>query len=184
MADLAIKTLEKCKATYAPVYMMLPPQVSALIQGVERRQDAFIAQLYNRSITFGRFNVEMNELKGKLWETLSGIPSQGRAALPPQTAETTPQIPLQPAAIASVTAFHDRRLALVIGNSNYKDLPKLTNPAHDAASIANSLIKMGYQTQLVLDAPEDKTRNVIRKFASESESADVAIVYYAGMAHN
>jgi hypothetical protein len=34
IADLAIKTVEKCRSEYAPVFAMLPPQVNATMQGV------------------------------------------------------------------------------------------------------------------------------------------------------
>lgn len=60
LADLAIKTLEKCRSGYAPVFAMLPQQVVVLIQGVQREQDAKIAELYNGKITFGDYNVAMN----------------------------------------------------------------------------------------------------------------------------
>jgi hypothetical protein len=53
---------------------MLPPQASALIHGVEREQDALIAELYNGKITFGAFNVGIDRSAGKLAEALSGIP--------------------------------------------------------------------------------------------------------------
>ena len=43
LADLAIKTLEQCRAAYAPVYAMLPPQINRVVHGLERRQDALIA---------------------------------------------------------------------------------------------------------------------------------------------
>ena len=39
---------------------------------------------------------------------------------------------------------------------------------------------MGYDTQLLLDAPEDGIRKEIRQFASKSGKADVAVVFYAG----
>jgi Caspase domain/PDZ domain len=72
------------------------------------------------------------------------------------------------------------RIALVIGESRYLNLPKLINPESDARSIAETLQKMGYDTRLLLDAPEDGIRKEIRKFASESSKAEVAIVFYAG----
>ena len=53
VADLAIKTLERCRAAYAPVYAMLPPQVYRVVQGLERREDALIIELYTGKITFG-----------------------------------------------------------------------------------------------------------------------------------
>jgi uncharacterized caspase-like protein len=180
LADMAINTLGKCRAAYAPIYTMLPPQVNNLIQSVQRRQDDVIARLYNGSITFGRFNVAMNELTGKLWEALSGIPSQTKTAAAPEPTKMPAQSHSRPLENAPVAVFHDRRLALVIGNSDYTNLPRLTNPANDAVSISDVLKKMGYQTHLVLNAPTDTIRNAARKFASESENADVAVVYYAG----
>jgi hypothetical protein len=44
LADLAIKTLERCRAAHAAVYAMLPPQVNAMMLGAQRRQDALICQ--------------------------------------------------------------------------------------------------------------------------------------------
>ena len=78
------------------------------------------------------------------------------------------------------SAPHEVRIALVIGESRYLNLPRLINPEKDARSIAETLQKMGYNTQLLLDASEDGIRKEIRKFASESGKADVAVVFYAG----
>jgi hypothetical protein len=80
LADLAIKTVQKCRELYKPVYAMLPPQGLSMIQGLERQQDALIAQLYRGTISLGEYNVAMDKLIGALMATLSGIP-------------TTPQVP-------------------------------------------------------------------------------------------
>ena len=56
LADLAIKTIKKCRAGYAPAYAMLPPRVANMIHGIELEQDVLIAKLYNRKITFGEYN--------------------------------------------------------------------------------------------------------------------------------
>jgi uncharacterized caspase-like protein len=190
LGDLFIQALEKCRSAWAPVYSMLPSQASALIHGVEREQDALIAELYNGKITFGAFNVGMNRLVGKVAEALSGIQksSEPRTAsnagateniiqkspLPeprPKTEQRITPVPAQ---------FHETRLALVIGNSYYTNLRKLSNPTNDARSIAEALQKLGYKTQLLLDASDQKIRSEVRSFASESSKADVALVYYAG----
>ena len=81
---------------------------------------------------------------------------------------------------AQTSPPHEVRIALVIGESRYVNLPRLMNPEKDARSIAETLQKMGYNTQLLLDASEDGIRKEIRKFASESGKADVAVVFYAG----
>src|SRR6266404_1894929 len=73
LADLAIKTLEKCRVAYADVYALLPPQVSAMMHGVERRQDAIVAEIYRGKLTFGEFNIAMNRLNGELASALSGV---------------------------------------------------------------------------------------------------------------
>ena len=63
LADLAIKTLERCRAAHAAI---LPRQVNTLILGFQRRQDALIAELYVGKITFGEYNVNMNRINGEV----------------------------------------------------------------------------------------------------------------------
>jgi tetratricopeptide (TPR) repeat protein len=74
-----------------------------------------------------------------------------------------------------------RRIALVIGNSAYKNVPALTNPEHDAAGIATTLRNVGFDNvTLVDDATREKLIDALRTFADEAEKADWAVVYYAG----
>jgi hypothetical protein len=86
VADLAIKVVEKCRAAYAPAFAMLPPQVSAMTQGLQKKQDALIADLYVGKITFGQYNVSMNRVTADLSSALSGIPQSPRTAPEPATA--------------------------------------------------------------------------------------------------
>jgi tetratricopeptide (TPR) repeat protein len=82
---------------------------------------------------------------------------------------------------AQAAAQHGRRIALVIGNSAYKNVPALTNPQKDAAAIATSLRNVGFDTvTLSIDATREKLIDGLRAFADESEKADWAMVYYAG----
>jgi uncharacterized caspase-like protein len=188
LADLAIKTVEKCRSLLAPVVAMLPTQMLAVIQGIQRKQDALNAELYNGKITFGEYNVAMNRLSGEITDKFSGISATpGSESTTPQRNPAKPenqaQVPNekpQQTVIVSATASNEIRMALVIGNSDYASLPKLPNPANDARSIAEILVKMGYQTQLLLDASDQKIRNSIRQFANETSKSDVAVVYYAG----
>jgi tetratricopeptide (TPR) repeat protein len=84
-----------------------------------------------------------------------------------------------PAAQAAVT--QGRRIALVIGNSAYKNVPVLTNPQNDAAAIATSLRNIGFDNvPLAVDATREKLIDALRAFADEAEKADWAMVYYAG----
>ena len=77
----------------------------------------------------------------------------------------------------------DKRIALVVGNSNYQSVASLSNPRNDAVLIADTLRKAGFtlignRAQLDLDKPNfDKA---IQTFGNELTGADVALFYYAG----
>lgn len=78
-------------------------------------------------------------------------------------------------------ASSDRRVALVIGNAAYRNVPALTNPPRDAQAIADSLRKIGFQTvTLQSDLGREALINALREFAQLAEKADWAVVYYAG----
>lgn len=85
------------------------------------------------------------------------------------------------APIWAVSAFADKRVALVIGNSAYQNAPVLPNPAKDAKAIAAMFVKAGYD---VVNAQYDvgnlTFKRVIRQFEDSAADADIAVVYYAG----
>jgi Caspase domain len=167
LGDLAIKVVARCRAAYVPAYAMLPEAARTLIEGLYREEDALIAELYIGKITFGEFNVSENRLAGEIFRAFANDASKPTEAAKP---ESTPLVALP----------RDVRVALVIGNSNYTELPKLSNPTNDAQAIAEALTKMGYGTRLLVNAGEQELRREIRKFAADSSKADVALVFYAG----
>jgi hypothetical protein len=73
IADLAVKTVERCRAIFAPVYALLPPNINLMVQGIQRKQDALIAELYNGKITFGEYNIGIDRLLGEYQSAFSGI---------------------------------------------------------------------------------------------------------------
>ena len=85
-------------------------------------------------------------------------------------------------AIAFVTdAQAGQRVALVIGNSAYQRVPKLSNPVNDARSVAALLRDAGFdvvESRLDLDA--NSLKRAMRDFTDMVQDADVAVVYYAG----
>lgn len=74
----------------------------------------------------------------------------------------------------------EKRLALVIGNSNY-DKGELKNPVNDARLIASTLDSLDFDVILKenLSTKRDMTA-AIREFGSKRSEYDVAFVYYAG----
>ena len=74
----------------------------------------------------------------------------------------------------------EERIALIIGNSKYQELGILNNTINDARAIEKSLKNIGYKTTTIFDGSETNIRKGIKKFAIDSEQAQVAVVYYAG----
>ena len=74
----------------------------------------------------------------------------------------------------------EERIALIIGNSKYQELGILNNTINDAKAIEKSLKSIGYKTTTIFDGNENNIRKGIKKFAIDSEQAQVSVVYYAG----
>jgi peptidylprolyl isomerase len=83
-----------------------------------------------------------------------------------------------PAAPGSIPA--GRRVALVIGNSSYKNMPGLRNPSNDAADVGNSLKGLGFDVIVATDLDRVGMNDAISRFARKVGNADIALVYYAG----
>ena len=61
----------------------------------------------------------------------------------------------------SVAVRKSRRVALVIGNSAYKNVPALSNPQHDAEAIATASLRYRFQTvTLANDLTREKVLSI------------------------
>lgn len=78
------------------------------------------------------------------------------------------------------TAADERKVALVIGNSQYGELSRLANAAKDARDIAAALGGMGFSVSLGTDLDEDAFAQVLDDFAATARGAEVALFFYAG----
>lgn len=78
-------------------------------------------------------------------------------------------------------ASAERRVALIIGNSTYKNVQPLANPAKDAAAVGALFKKAGFEVvESKLDLGNTAMRRAIREFTGTAKNADIAVVYYAG----
>ena len=83
--------------------------------------------------------------------------------------------------LVSEPAFAEKRVALVLGNSNYRNVAPLANPVNDSARIASTLKDAGFDVvDSRRDLPAAETRRALRDFADRARDADIAVVYYAG----
>jgi uncharacterized caspase-like protein len=75
----------------------------------------------------------------------------------------------------------EKRVALIIGNSAYKHVAKLTNPSNDAALVAEMFTVAGFTSVVKkTDLGVAEMRKVLREFGNMARDADIAVVYYAG----
>ncbi len=75
-----------------------------------------------------------------------------------------------------------KRVALVLGNSNYDNTSALANPKNDADKISTKLEGLGFNVIKGLDLDKAGMEKAIRSFVRELEGADVALFFYAGHA--
>jgi uncharacterized caspase-like protein len=75
----------------------------------------------------------------------------------------------------------DKRVALVVGISNYREAPRLANPVRDADAVTALFRKAGFD---IVDSERDlgiaDLRRAVREFSGRSRDADIAVIYYAG----
>lgn len=78
-------------------------------------------------------------------------------------------------------AFAEKRVALIVGNSKYQTVPQLPNPSRDANAVAAMFKDAGFETvEVQLDVGNLEFKRSIRKFELSADSADIAVIYYAG----
>ena len=82
--------------------------------------------------------------------------------------------------VTGLASAQEKRLALVIGNSDYKDSP-LRNPINDANDMASVLKDLNFEVMLHTDADRREMGRAIRDFGSKlKENRGVGLFYYAG----
>lgn len=80
------------------------------------------------------------------------------------------------------SAEGDRRIALVVGNSAYANVPQLRNPRNDATAVAAALRRLGFEVLLHTDVTHAGMAEPIAEFVAMLRGADAAVFYYAGHA--
>jgi hypothetical protein len=81
----------------------------------------------------------------------------------------------------AVSLVRAPKLALVLGNSNYKNVPALRNPANDANAIAAALKGFGFDVTLKLDGRRSEMEAAIATYTHGlARGRGVGIFYYAG----
>ncbi|RYI25927.1 MAG: caspase family protein, partial [Acetobacteraceae bacterium] len=92
-------------------------------------------------------------------------------------------LPLCLLLLASATFAETRakdRVALVFGMANYQNVTPLRNTVNDAGALAQTLTDIGFHVDVRMDATRDEALAALKSFAFDAETADIALIYYAG----
>ncbi len=147
---------------------------------------------YNEAIRFDQKNATALNNRGKLHEAMG---NRDRAiadyatvlTLPKDSADTRQRQEValarlgrlnQPKASAAPSA--GKRVALVIGNSNYAHAGVLDNPVNDARGVTSSLRRLGFTVKDYYDLNRSQMVEALSDFGDLIAGADWAVVFYAG----
>ncbi len=72
------------------------------------------------------------------------------------------------------------KIALVVGMSRYQSVAALDNTVNDARGVSETLAGIGFEVTTLLDGTGTEFRAAIDAFAFRSETADLALIYFAG----
>ncbi|MCZ8542661.1 caspase family protein [Mesorhizobium qingshengii] len=85
--------------------------------------------------------------------------------------------------VAAFTTFDtsaDRRVALVVGNSEYREIPALKNPDKDAEDVSRTFRLAGFEVFVAKDLTKLQFEEQFRNYLAAADGADLAVVYYSG----
>ncbi|WP_082660123.1 caspase family protein [Sphingopyxis sp. H050] len=83
--------------------------------------------------------------------------------------------------LVAPTAAEARKVALIIGNSDYANTSRLVNPANDIKLVAASARSAGFDdVTIAANLSVNDFQKAMRDFRVKAEGAEIAMVYYAG----
>jgi len=81
----------------------------------------------------------------------------------------------------NVSATLKKRIALVVGNGDYRHgLSKLTNAPNDGRDVAAALKKVGFDVVQITNADLESSKAALAKFAERAKGAEIALFFFAG----
>jgi len=78
------------------------------------------------------------------------------------------------------TASAERRVALVMGDDDYRTVRKLDNAVNDARTLEETLKKLGFDVYFEPDRDLRRMRRALDDFREDARNADVVLVFFAG----
>jgi hypothetical protein len=80
----------------------------------------------------------------------------------------------------AVPAHAEKRVALVIGNNDYKNVPKLQKAVNDARTMGDTLKQLGFNVMVAENQNRQQFSQTLLAFDTAVEPGDTAFFFYAG----
>lgn len=109
----------------------------------------------------------------------SPAPAPAPTAAPQWVSPPSPAPATTPAAAISTTYAREPKLALVIGNSSYREAP-LANPVNDARAVTLRLQQLGFTVIKRENGTREEMLKVVRDFGNQLKNGGVGLFYFAG----
>src|SRR5258707_3376003 len=82
--------------------------------------------------------------------------------------------------ISAAPAQAEKRVALVIGNNDYKNVPKLQKAVNDARTMAETLKQLGFSVMVAENQTRQAFSETLLAFDKAVSAGDTAFFFYAG----
>ena len=80
----------------------------------------------------------------------------------------------------ATTACAEKRVALMIGNNAYENIPRLQTAVNDARSVGTALRRLGFSVMVVENQPRRAMSEAMLAFDKMIEPGDIALFFFAG----
>src|SRR3954451_21599794 len=82
--------------------------------------------------------------------------------------------------VAALPAHAEKRVALVVGNNDYKNVPKLLKAVNDARTVGDTLKQLGFSVMVAENQNLQQFSETVLAFDNTIEPGDTAFFFYAG----
>lgn len=83
---------------------------------------------------------------------------------------------------SAAIAAQEKRVALLIGNSDYSHATALKNPVNDVADLGPVLSRIGFSVTTLTNVTAEAMQRSIDAFGERAKGAEIALIFFAGHA--
>lgn len=82
--------------------------------------------------------------------------------------------------ILIISFVNAKKVALIIGISDYENYPKLSTPLNNVRDMNKALMDMGFKTLTLKNGSKSEFKQMLERFRKEAFNAEIALIYFSG----